>query len=303
MEEFPELETNRLKLVQIQQEDADALFTILSSKRVTQYYGMEPLTRKQDAKNMIASFAAMFEQKRGIRWGMVCKNTGAFIGSIGLNNLFYQGKRAEIGFELHPDYWRQGFMKEAAEKVIQFAFDERHLHRLGAVTFQENTASRKLLEKLGFQVEGTLRGYIYQASRHHDAMLYSLLAPDRKKSKQQSEREIDTVMTYTDHLTEIIRKAERQGDFDNLPGKGKPLDLGNTYFSNSYERQMYKTMKDNHVLPEWVRLGKEIDAEKEKLANLKGKERSKKIKQINKKIKAYNYACPPSLQRNKLFDE
>lgn len=191
MEEFPELETNRLKLVQIQQEDADALFTILSSKRVTQYYGMEPLTRKQDAKNMIASFAAMFEQKRGIRWGMVCKNTGAFIGSIGLNNLFYQGKRAEIGFELHPDYWRQGFMKEAAEKVIQFAFDERHLHRLGAVTFQENTASRKLLEKLGFQVEGTLRGYIYQASRHHDAMLYSLLAPDRKKSKQQSEREIE----------------------------------------------------------------------------------------------------------------
>lgn len=123
--------------------------------------------------------------------------------------------------------------------------------------------------------------------------------PNSKKRCSQTD-EIDERVQYTDHLTEIIRQAEKRGDFDNLPGKGKPLHLDRSYFTNPYERQMHKTMKDNHVLPHWIKLGKEIDQEKETLATLHGKAYMKKVKYINKKIKEYNYACPPSLQRNKL---
>ncbi|WP_188456323.1 DnaJ family domain-containing protein [Virgibacillus oceani] len=106
---------------------------------------------------------------------------------------------------------------------------------------------------------------------------------------------------YTDHMTEIIRQAEKDGLFDDLPGKGKPLKLDNNYFNNP-DKQIYKTLKDNNILPKWIKLSKEIDAMKEKLSDLGDKEKRKRIKDINKKIKEYNYACPPSLQKNKIFE-
>ncbi|WP_244513319.1 DUF1992 domain-containing protein [Oceanobacillus limi] len=103
-------------------------------------------------------------------------------------------------------------------------------------------------------------------------------------------------------MSEIIRKAEQDGHFDDLPGKGKPLKLDRNYGGNPYEAQLNKTLKDNHVLPRWVQLGNEIDQLKEIISTLDGKERRKKVKEVNKKIKEFNYACPPSLQRNKVAE-
>nr|WP_240510165.1 DUF1992 domain-containing protein [Virgibacillus profundi] len=102
-------------------------------------------------------------------------------------------------------------------------------------------------------------------------------------------------------MSAIIKNAEKEGHFDNLPGKGKPLDLGRDYF-NPPEKQLYKTLKDNHILPRWVELANEIDQLKEEVITLDGKEKRKKTKEVNKKIKEYNYACPPSLQKNKVVE-
>lgn len=90
---------------------------------------------------------------------------------------------------------------------------------------------------------------------------------------------MDERLQYTDHLSAIIQRAEREGHFDNLPGKGKPLDLGRDY-TNPYEARLYKTMKDNNILPRWVELEREIDALKEQLDNVGEKE-----KYLNKLIK------------------
>ncbi|WP_234447128.1 DUF1992 domain-containing protein [Virgibacillus salexigens] len=119
--------------------------------------------------------------------------------------------------------------------------------------------------------------------------------------KDDKEYEGNERIKYADPIGEMIKKAENDGQFDNLPGKGKPLYLGKNYL-NPDEKQLYKTMKDNHVLPKWVELANEIDHIKKEFLTLDGEERLKKIKIINKKIKAYNYACPPSLQRNKIME-
>lgn len=117
---------------------------------------------------------------------------------------------------------------------------------------------------------------------------------------KKDEFEVDERIQYTDHMSEIIKKAEREGHFDDLPGKGKPLNLGRDYM-NPPEKQLYKTLKDNNILPRWVELANEIDRLKEELHAVEGKERRKQIKEINKQIKAYNYACPSSLQKNKII--
>ncbi|MBU5267668.1 DUF1992 domain-containing protein [Virgibacillus proomii] len=120
-----------------------------------------------------------------------------------------------------------------------------------------------------------------------------------EKKNAKNEYEIDERLQYVDPISEIVKRAEKEGHFDHLPGKGKPLKLRNDYM-NPEEKQLYKTMKDNHILPKWIELANEIDALKKELFRSESKERKKKVKRINKKIKEYNYLCPPSLQRNRI---
>ncbi|MDN7245360.1 GNAT family N-acetyltransferase [Planococcus shenhongbingii] len=176
--EFPILETSRLQLVQIGQQYAERFYEIMSREDVTEYYGMDKLINQQEAEAIIKSFQIAFDSKRGMRWGIVLKENGDFIGTIGLNNLNIRAKKSEIGYELHPDYWRQGFMKEAIKAVLQYAFENLDLVRMGAVTFPDNEASSRLLRKMGFTEEGRLRSYLYQGGQSHDALIFSLLKPE-----------------------------------------------------------------------------------------------------------------------------
>ncbi|WP_262485638.1 GNAT family N-acetyltransferase [Chryseobacterium wanjuense] len=62
-------------------------------------------------------------------------------------------KVAEVGYELLPDYHRQGIMSEALNTVVNFAFNELHLHEILAMTHQSNENSKSLLLKHDFVLE------------------------------------------------------------------------------------------------------------------------------------------------------
>lgn len=175
---FPTLETSRVKLVKVDQRYVREFFNIMSNKEVMRYYGMNPLTHIQQAQMIISSFDTSFKENRGIRWGVVVKGDPAFIGTIGLNNLSLLNKRAEVGFETHPDYWHQGLTYEAVQEVLAFAFNHLGLYRISAVTYPDNEASIGLLKKLGMQYEGRLRGYIHQNGDAYDTLQFSLLQPE-----------------------------------------------------------------------------------------------------------------------------
>ncbi len=177
---FPEFETERLKLVEINKQYAASFFSIMSDDRVTKYYGMNSLVNMEQAEEMIYSLHETFKSGRGIRWGLLLKESNSFIGSAGLNNLSTYSKKAEIGYEIHPDFWRMGYTTEAINKIMEYSFEKLGLYRLGAVTFPQNHASNQLLRNRGFTEEGTLRGYLYQNKESHDALVFSLLQPEWK---------------------------------------------------------------------------------------------------------------------------
>jgi [ribosomal protein S5]-alanine N-acetyltransferase len=102
---------------------------------------------------------------------------------VGLNGLQLKNKRAEIEYELHPDYWRMGLSSEAIKEVIRFSFTQLDLYRIGAVVYPENEASINLLLNLSFTKEGLLRGYINQNEQFHDTYVLSLLKPEWIKSQ------------------------------------------------------------------------------------------------------------------------
>lgn len=172
---FPILETERLRLREIMPDDAKAIFRCFSDEEVTRYYGQGAFTTLEQAEQLIDLFAKNRLERRGIRWGIELKDRKGLVGTIGFNAWAPKHKRAEIGYELHPDYWRQGYAREAASAVLTFGFQELGLDRVGAVVFIDNEASHALLNRLGFEKEGLLRKYIHQNGKSYDTYVYSLI--------------------------------------------------------------------------------------------------------------------------------
>lgn len=181
---FPILDTKRLKLIEITHYHLDSIFTILSMEEVTKYYGTDPLTLPAEATKLIDMYHKNFIDKRGIRWGIKLKENQQIIGTIGLNGLQLKNKRAEVGYELHPAYWRQGYTTEALKEVLSFSFRQLGLHRVGAFVYPDNIISLNLLQKFGFTNEGLLRDYMYQNNQFHDTYVLSLLKDEWENSQE-----------------------------------------------------------------------------------------------------------------------
>jgi ribosomal-protein-alanine N-acetyltransferase len=173
---FPKLETKNLHLRRIQPADASALYTILADDKVTEFYDDDPLTDISQARDQINDWEYGFVNKRCVRWGITRKNEDEIIGTCGYYGFHTWHRRASIGYELARNYWRQGIMTEALSAIISFGFVEIELNRLEAVAMPENTASIKMLEKLGFRNEGLLAEYeIWGSKGFVDLSIYALL--------------------------------------------------------------------------------------------------------------------------------
>jgi ribosomal-protein-alanine N-acetyltransferase len=182
---FPVIITKRLKLIEITHQHVDSLFDILSLEEVTRYYGTNRFTFLGEATRLIDMFHRNFIEKRGIRWGIIIRENQKFIGTVGLNGLQLPNKRAEIGYEIHPAYWRNGYTTEAINGILRWSFEKLDLNRIGAVVFPENEASLNLLHKVGFTKEGLLRSYIHQNNQFHDTFILSLLKSEWEKSQEK----------------------------------------------------------------------------------------------------------------------
>ena len=172
---FPILETERLLLREIIKEDTEQIFRCFSDEKVTRFYGQEPLQSMEEAERLVAFFSKSYQEKRGVRWGIELKGIQGLIGTIGYNAWIPKHKRAEIGYEIHSDYWRKGYVSEAISSVLAYGFDVMSLNRIGAVVYIDNEASNNLLTKFGFEKEGVLKQYMFQNGVAHDTYVYSLL--------------------------------------------------------------------------------------------------------------------------------
>lgn len=97
------------------------------------------------------------------------------VGFVFLFDIDEMADHAEIGYWVTPDERGNGYATEAAELCLKHAFDDRGLHKVIAHAFTDNEASKRVLEKLGFQEEGRLREHRYLDGKHKDMLLYGLL--------------------------------------------------------------------------------------------------------------------------------
>lgn len=173
---FPEIETERLLLRETMPEDAPAIYRLFADPLVTRYYDLESYTSIEQAEALIDFFDESFEMERAIRWGIERKSDGVLMGTCGY--VWLRPHRGEIGYDLHSDFWRQGYMSEALDAILDFGFTELGLNRVEALTMLENEASGGLLRSLGFVEEGVMRQHDFFKGQFHDMRLFAILRQD-----------------------------------------------------------------------------------------------------------------------------
>ena len=173
---FPEIRTSRLLLRRMTADDAKAIYFLRSNEEVMKYIGRDLLTGVQDAEVLIAGMNEAVDGQNGITWGItLIAQPATVIGHIGFWRLMKEHYRAEVGYLLHPGYWKQGVMKEALLPVIHFGFEKMNLHSIQANIDPDNTPSAKLLTSTGFLQEAHFREDFYFNGRFRDTAIYSLL--------------------------------------------------------------------------------------------------------------------------------
>ncbi len=171
---FPLLDTNRFALQQIVADDQSFIFKGLSHPQVIPFYGVWYDTF-EDTITQMDWYDSLLADKTGCWWKIVDKATGERVGACGINTYQSQHEKAELGYWLLPEYWGKGIMQEVMPVVLAHLFAEWKLHRLEAVVEEGNDASSKLLDKLGFVYEGTLRDAEIKKGKRISLRMYSLL--------------------------------------------------------------------------------------------------------------------------------
>ena len=174
---FPVLETERLVLRAIHDDDLDALRDIFGDDDVAYYLADQDGAILDDAELLLIIHWAnrIYANGSGIRWGICLKATSRLIGTCGFHLLDRRNQHAEVGYDLAKVYWRQGIMTEALRPVLRYGFDALKLHRLEANVTEGNIASAKTLLKLGFQQEGVWRERAFLRGQFYDLLQFGLL--------------------------------------------------------------------------------------------------------------------------------
>jgi len=130
-----------------------------------------------DVQQFVNQFIAWQKASPRIRFqlAIVLPTTDQLVGCCGIRKAEANATVADIGYELNPAYWGRGYATEAAGAMIEFGFRELKLHRISASCVAENSASARVLEKLGMRREGRLCENSWMKGRWWDTLMYAVL--------------------------------------------------------------------------------------------------------------------------------
>ncbi len=148
------IETERLVLREMRLSDLDGMFALDSDPEVHRYLGNKPVKTLTESETIIKSVLQQYEERGIGRWAAIEKSSGNFIGWSGIRlNLEYNmngfTRYYDIGYRLTKDYWGKGYATESARAALNYAFNVLKLPELYATTEIGNTASHKVLLKIG----------------------------------------------------------------------------------------------------------------------------------------------------------
>ncbi|WP_095595016.1 GNAT family N-acetyltransferase [Actibacterium pelagium] len=143
-------------------------------------WAQDHLTRKAFTNRVYWSQRAI-SQSSAIPFFLIRRSDDLLLGAITLDNIRHGPAQAgTLGYWIGEQHARQGYMREAIEAVVHYAFNELDLSRIEAACLPENVASRGVLERSGFKYEGVAQSYLQINGRWRNHVLYASLRGDRR---------------------------------------------------------------------------------------------------------------------------
>jgi ribosomal-protein-alanine N-acetyltransferase len=177
----PPLTTDRFTLQRIEPEDQPFIFEGLSHPQVIPFYGVR-YDSLEATQAQMDFYEALERDGTGQWWKIVSRQSQEALGAIGYNHYQAQHRKAELGYWLLPRFWKQGIITEVMPALLRYMRRERGIHRIEALVEEGNTASHRLLERMGFLHEGTLRDCELKDGHYISLRIYSLLSTDQAGS-------------------------------------------------------------------------------------------------------------------------
>ena len=148
------IETERLIVRKYIESDYSDLYEYLSQESVYRYEPGKPITI-EESKKLSA------ERARGDHFfAVILKQNGKMIGHLYLEQISPKDRLTwELGYIFNPNYQHKGYASESAKALVEYALKELKAHRIMARCNPDNTASWKLLERIGFIREGNFKKY------------------------------------------------------------------------------------------------------------------------------------------------
>lgn len=191
IEYLPTMTTSRLTLREMKLTDSSDMYEYAKRSEVTRFLLWREHPNEAYTKNILKRIRMHYRSNSYYDWAIIYNGSenddvtladyrGHMIGTCGFASVDTENNVGELGYVLHPIFWGNSIIVEAAKRVIDYGFNELGLNRIEARYIIGNTASRRVMEKLGMKFEGTLRSSMLIKGMYRDIGICSILKTDKR---------------------------------------------------------------------------------------------------------------------------
>ncbi|WP_409368594.1 GNAT family N-acetyltransferase [Lysinibacillus sp. 38-6] len=172
--------TQRLLIRKFEVQDFQAVYSYMSNVTVMHYMPEGVCTEQQ-----VQTFITENSGEQAKHFAIVLREEPQVIGHLVFHQ-YFGDHTYEIGWVLHPSYYRKGYASEAAHALLDYGFTEMKLHRIIATCQPENIASYRVMEKIGMRREGYFKKCIPHGDAWWDEYYYAILQEEWREKKISS---------------------------------------------------------------------------------------------------------------------
>ena len=171
-----ELQTERLVLREYREDDLDAVQSYASDPEVCRYVEWGPNT-PDDTRSFLEAMIGTAREVPRTSYELAITVDGTVVGGVGLRVRSEEHRRGDVGWVLSREVWGRGYATEAARALLGFGVASLGLHRVEATCDPANTASARVMTRIGMTYEGRMRDHLLVRGAWRDSLLHAYVAP------------------------------------------------------------------------------------------------------------------------------
>ena len=149
----PRIQTDRLILRRYKESDIDAIYEIITDKRLAKYIKYPTLTKDEELE-CIRKWISEADENKYEKWVIELKSTGDVVGNIDVNTVVKKHNYCNVGYSIRYCHWGNGYAAEALKAVSDYLLFTRGYYLVECSCNELNVQSYRVMEKAGFKKDG-----------------------------------------------------------------------------------------------------------------------------------------------------